>query len=124
MAVDRGHHGQRDCRGEPPEKFNEGDDVDEGVEEGSNYRSYGRESSSDDEDQKYIDDQKVLQNSVNPSNRNYFGSKRQVTKYIPSASDAKFMVKVSLSLTRIRRLKSEALVFDLRVDGKLLRTNI
>lgn len=34
------------------------------------------------------------------------------------------MVKVSLSSTRIRRLKSEALVFDLRVDGKLLRTNI
>lgn len=43
-----------------------------------------------------------------------------MTKYIPSVSGAEFVVKVSLSTKRIRKLKSKSLEIGLSVDGKLV----
>lgn len=108
--------------GEPLEEFNEGDDVDERVD--SDCDSDYAASSSDADDQKYIDDQKALLDLVNPRRRRYFGPNRHVTKYISSVSGANFEVRVCLSQSRIQKLKSEALVFKLCVDGNHLRSTI
>lgn len=107
--------------GEPLEEYNEGEDVDEVVDDDSD-SDYA--SSSDDDDQKYVDDQKALQDLVNTSRRRYFGPNRQVTKYIPSVTDAEFMVKVSFSRSRVERLKSKALVVKLFLDGNLLKSYV
>lgn len=45
-----------------------------------------------------------------------------MAKYIPSVSGAEFVVKVSLSPSRIRRLKSKALLIELSIDGNLLKS--
>lgn len=109
--------------GEPLEEFNEGDDDDDERVDNDCDSDYAA-SSSDADDQKYIDDQKALLDLVNPHRRRYFGPSRQVTKYISSVSDANFEVKVCLSQSRIQKLKSEALVFKLCVDGNHLRSTI
>lgn len=109
--------------GEPLEEFKEGDDDDDERVDNDCDSDYAA-SSSDADDQKYIDDQKALLDLVNPHRRRYFGPSRQVTKYISSVSDANFEVKVCLSQSRIQKLKSEALVFKLCVDGNHLRSTI
>lgn len=121
MAVIQGITANVIVDGEPLEEFNEGDDVNEGVDDDFN-PDYA--SSSDDDDQKYVDDQKAQQDLVNPSRPRYCGPSRQVKKYVPSVSDANFEVKVGLSRSRIQRLKSAALVFKLFVDGNRLRSKI
>lgn len=62
------------------------------------------------------DDEVADDDSDSDSRRRYFGPNRQVTKYIPSVSGAEFVVKVSLSLSRIQRLKSKALLIELSID--------
>lgn len=120
MAVIQGITAEVIVDGQPLEEFNADDDVDEGVDNDSD--SDHAASRSDDDDQKYIDDQKAQQGSVNPSRRRYFGPNRQVTKYIPSVSDASFEVKVGLSRSRIQRHKSGALVIILFVDGNHMKS--
>lgn len=121
MAVIEGITASVIVDGEPLEEFNEGDDNDEIADDDSD-SDYA--SSSDDDDQKYVDDKKALQDLVTTSRRRYFGPNRQVTRYIPSVSGAEFVVKVSLSPNRIRRLKSKALVMRLFIDGNLFKSTV
>lgn len=114
MAVIQGITANVIVDGEPLEEFNEGDDIDNGVDS----------DSDSDDDQRYIDDQKARQDLVNPSRPKYPGPSRQVTKYIPSATDAEFSVTVSLSQSRIQRLKSRALSLNLFVDGNRVSSTV
>lgn len=107
MAVIEGITANVIVDGESLEEFNEGDGDDEVVAGDDSDSDFA--SRSDDDDQKYVDYKKALQNMVTTSHRRYSGSNRQVTKYTPSVSGAEFVVKVSLSPKRIRKLKSEAL---------------
>lgn len=126
MAVIKGIRANVIVDGQPLEEFNAGDNVDKGVDNDSDFDSDSDSgypaSGSDDDDQKYIDDQKALQDLVNPSRRTYFGPSRRVTKYIPSVSDANFEVKVSLSRSRVQRHESGALRIILFVDGIRLKS--
>lgn len=117
MALIEGITASVIVNGEPLEEFNDGDDEDEVADDDLN-------SDFDDEDQKYVDDKLALQDLVTTSRRRYFGPNRQVTKYIPSISGAEFLVKVSLSPDRMRRLKSEALKIKLSIDGNLFQSSI
>lgn len=121
MAVIVGFTANVLINGEPLEEFNEGDNTDEIAKDDldSDYASY-----SDDDDQKYVDDKKALQDLVTTSRRRYFGPSRQVTKYIPSISGAEFVVTVRLSPNRMRRLKTPALKFKCCIDGKWLKSHI
>lgn len=67
---------------------------------------------------------KALQDLVTTSRRRYFGPNPQVTKYNPSSSGAEFVVKVSLSLNRIQRLKSKTLLIKLFIDGNWFRSTV
>lgn len=122
MAVIEGITANVIVDGDSLEEFNEGDDDDDEVAGDDSDSDYA--PCSDDDDQKYVDDKKALQDLVTSSRPRYFGPNRQVTKYIPSVSGAEFVVTVSLSPNRIRRLKTTALVIRLIIDGNLVKSTV
>lgn len=116
MAVIQGITANVIVDGQPLKEINAGDDVEEGFGSDLDYES------SDNDDQRYIDDQKAQQDLANPRGREYFGPSRQVTKHITSVSDARFKVRVNFSQSRIQKHRSGALVISLSVDGNHLKS--